>query len=127
MNVREIDLSAYLAINLPPLVPELPADLFLQQPTRRTLTMRPPDKSAAALAAQAKEPDLPEVGAIIDAKYKLEAVLGIGGINSEHAAQCVAAGAAGIAAIGAFLPPGRDLGGLGIPAAARAFREAMIG
>jgi thiamine-phosphate diphosphorylase len=51
-------------------------------------------------------------------------VLAIGGVTPERTAMCLAAGAAGVAAIGPFLPP--TAGGLGVEAAAAAFREAMI-
>lgn len=49
-------------------------------------------------------------------------VVAIGGIGPDEAAACIEAGAAGIAAIGAFLPDG-PYGG--VQAAVRAFREAM--
>jgi thiamine-phosphate pyrophosphorylase len=49
-------------------------------------------------------------------------VLAIGGLTVERAAQCRAAGAAGVAAIGLFLPPGRAAGAMGITAAAAALR-----
>lgn len=52
-------------------------------------------------------------------------LLAIGGITPERSAAVVAAGAAGIAAIGAFLPPGRHAGALGPVRAAAAFRAAM--
>lgn len=52
-------------------------------------------------------------------------VLAIGGIDPERAAACAAAGAGGVAAIGAFLPRGAEPGALGVAAAARAFREAF--
>jgi thiamine-phosphate pyrophosphorylase len=52
-------------------------------------------------------------------------VLAIGGVTPDRAAMCRAAGAAGIAAIGAFLPEGTARGAVGIRAAARAFRQAM--
>jgi thiamine-phosphate diphosphorylase len=51
-------------------------------------------------------------------------VLAIGGVTPDRAAGCLAAGAAGVAAIGPFLPP--NVGGMGVRAAAAAFREAMI-
>jgi thiamine-phosphate pyrophosphorylase len=53
-------------------------------------------------------------------------ILAIGGMTPERAALCRQAGAAGIAAIGAFLPPGSAPGALGIAAAADAFRRAML-
>jgi thiamine-phosphate pyrophosphorylase len=50
-------------------------------------------------------------------------VLAIGGVTPERAAVCRAAGAAGVAAIGAFLPPGRSPTSLGPAAAVVAFRS----
>lgn len=52
-------------------------------------------------------------------------LLAIGGITPERSAAVVAAGAAGVAAIGAFLPPGRHPGALGPVRAAREFRQAL--
>lgn len=52
-------------------------------------------------------------------------VLAIGGLTAARAAACVAAGAAGVAAIGLFLPPGRAVGALGIAAGAAAVRRAV--
>jgi thiamine monophosphate synthase len=46
-------------------------------------------------------------------------------MTPERAAECRRAGAAGIAAIGAFLPEGAAPGALGVAAAVRAFREAL--
>jgi thiamine-phosphate pyrophosphorylase len=50
-------------------------------------------------------------------------VLAIGGITPDRVADCRAAGAAGIAAIGVFLPPGRTPDALGPRAAIASFRE----
>jgi thiamine-phosphate pyrophosphorylase len=52
-------------------------------------------------------------------------VLAIGGLTAARAAACVAAGAAGVAAIGLFLPPGRAAGALGLAAGAAAIRRAI--
>lgn len=52
-------------------------------------------------------------------------VVAIGGITPARAVECVRAGAAGLAAIGAFLPPGRGRDALGVRAAVAAFRAAM--
>jgi thiamine-phosphate diphosphorylase len=51
-------------------------------------------------------------------------VLAIGGVTPELAASCVEAGAWGVAAIGLFLPPGREPGSLGFDAASDALRRA---
>ena len=51
-------------------------------------------------------------------------VLAIGGVTPERFGECRQAGAAGVAAIGIFLPPGRASGSLGPRAAARALRDA---
>jgi thiamine-phosphate diphosphorylase len=52
-------------------------------------------------------------------------VIAIGGITPDRAGACVAAGAAGVAAIAAFLPDGRTPGSLGVARAVEAFRAAM--
>ena len=52
-------------------------------------------------------------------------LLAIGGVTPERSAAVVAAGAAGVAAIGAFLPAGRHPGALGPVRAAETFRAAM--
>jgi thiamine monophosphate synthase len=52
-------------------------------------------------------------------------VLAIGGVTPARAAACVDAGASGVAAIGAFLPPGRSADAMGMGPAVRAFREAL--
>lgn len=54
-------------------------------------------------------------------------ILAIGGVEPAHAAACLAAGARGIAAIGAFLPEGRARGALGVDRAVAAFRDALAG
>jgi thiamine-phosphate diphosphorylase len=54
-------------------------------------------------------------------------VLAIGGITPPRAAACAAAGAAGVAAIGVFLPPGRSPDAMGAAPAARALRAALAG
>jgi thiamine-phosphate diphosphorylase len=52
-------------------------------------------------------------------------VIAIGGITPERAALARTAGAAGVAAIGVFLPPGRHPSALGVRNAVRALRTAM--
>ena len=53
-------------------------------------------------------------------------VLAIGGVTPDRVADCRRAGAAGIAAIGIFLPPGRAPGATGPRAAALALRDAWL-
>ena len=52
-------------------------------------------------------------------------VFAIGGITPARAAEARLAGAAGVAAIGVFLPPGRAPGAMGVAAAVGALRAAM--
>ncbi len=52
-------------------------------------------------------------------------VLAIGGITPARAAEARSVGAAGVAAIGVFLPPGLAPGALGVVAAVRALRAAL--
>ena len=54
-------------------------------------------------------------------------VMAIGGITPALTRSCLDAGAAGVAAIGAFLPPGRARDGLGVREAALEFRAVMDG
>jgi thiamine-phosphate diphosphorylase len=54
-------------------------------------------------------------------------VLAIGGVTAGNAQACRQAGAAGLAAVGIFLPPGSGPGALGPIAAASALREAWSG
>jgi thiamine-phosphate diphosphorylase len=52
-------------------------------------------------------------------------IIAIGGITPERARHCAAAGAAGVAAIGLFLPAGVEPGALGVAVAVRELREAF--
>ena len=52
-------------------------------------------------------------------------VLAIGGMTPARARECRQAGAAGVAAIGAFLPRGLAPGALGVRDAIREFRRAL--
>jgi thiamine monophosphate synthase len=52
-------------------------------------------------------------------------VLAIGGITPARAAAAIQTGAAGIAAIGLFLPEGRAPGALGLRAAVRELRAVL--
>jgi thiamine-phosphate diphosphorylase len=52
-------------------------------------------------------------------------VVAIGGMTPERAARCVAAGAAGVAGIGVFLPVGRAPAAMGAAAAVTALRAAL--
>jgi thiamine-phosphate diphosphorylase len=54
-------------------------------------------------------------------------VVAIGGVTPALAQSCLGAGAAGVAAVGAFLPPGRARDALGVREAALAFQAAMAG
>jgi thiamine-phosphate pyrophosphorylase len=52
-------------------------------------------------------------------------VIAIGGLTPERAEACAAAGAAGVAAIGAFLPEGQERDAMGARRAVPAFRDAL--
>lgn len=80
-------------------------------------------------ASRSKPPDVKPAG--VDALRVACAsvavpVLAIGGVTPERVAACRDAGAAGVAAIGIFLPPGRAAGALGPRAAAIALRETWL-
>ena len=88
------------------------ADYFLFGTVFRTGS-KPADAPVAgleALAAAARQSTAP--------------VLAIGGVTPDRAAVCRQAGAAGVAAIGIFLPPGRSGNALGPAAAINALRTA---
>ena len=64
--------------------------------------------------------------ALIDAVRASRApVIAIGGIDADRAASCVAAGAAGVAAISIFLPEGRAPLAMGVTRAVQTLRQAM--
>lgn len=72
-----------------------------------------------------KRPDAPIVGVTALAEVVGRArvpVLAIGGVTPERVPEVRATGAAGVAAIGVFLPPGRAPGALGPAAATRELR-----
>ncbi len=67
---------------------------------------------------------LDALGSVVTAAGSVP-VLAIGGVTVQRAAECMATGVAGVAAIRLFLPPGRATGGLGIAAGATALRGAF--
>jgi thiamine-phosphate diphosphorylase len=73
------------------------------------------------------DPDRPAgLDAFTDAANASRApVLAIGGIDPDRAASCVAAGAAGVAAISIFLPQGRAPLAMGVARAVETLRHAM--
>lgn len=80
-------------------------------------------------ASVSKGPDAPVagLGALRDAAAASAVpLLAIGGITPARVAACRAAGAVGVAAIGAFLPRGRTPDALGAAEAVRAFRRAWL-
>jgi len=80
-------------------------------------------------ASASKPPDAPVAGPAALQQTVREAavpVLAIGGITAARAAACRAAGAAGLAAIGIFLPRGRAPGALGPSAAVAALRSGWL-
>ncbi|HEY4175809.1 MAG TPA: serine/threonine-protein kinase [Kofleriaceae bacterium] len=85
IRLGDVEISQFLAINLPHVSPDLPGELFIQTAPRSQRAVRTTDRLVAAQASS-KEPDLPEVGAIVD-KFKLEAVLGIGGFGVVYRAR----------------------------------------
>jgi thiamine-phosphate pyrophosphorylase len=93
-------------------------------------SMAPPDYFVfgTVFASQTKSPGAPVHG-IPGLAAAVSAtdipLIAIGGMTPGRAAECVAVGAAGVAAIGAFLPPGRSAGAMGVAAAAGAFHAAM--
>jgi len=80
-------------------------------------------------ASRSKPPDAKPAGAEalrLACASATVPVLAIGGVTPERVADCRDAGAAGIAGIGIFLPPGRAPGALGPRAAVVAIREAWL-
>jgi thiamine-phosphate diphosphorylase len=95
----------------------------------------PPDAEACdyllfgtVFASESKAPESPNAGVagLADAvRTSRRPVVAIGGISPDRAAACLDAGAAGVAAIGAFLPPGRARDAMGVREAVAAFRAAL--
>jgi thiamine-phosphate pyrophosphorylase len=80
--------------------------------------------------SRSKEAGAPVAGLDLIRRVVVDAavpVLAIGGITPDRAQSCLQAGASGVAAIGAFLPMGREPESMGVTAAVQAFRRAMAG
>jgi thiamine-phosphate pyrophosphorylase len=78
--------------------------------------------------SRSKDPGAPVAGLDLIRRVAADTavpVLAIGGLTPDRAAPCMQAGAGGVAAIGVFLPPGREPESMGISTAVRAFRQAM--
>ena len=81
-------------------------------------------------SSESKQPGSPVAGLdALAASVRAVAcpVVAIGGLTPDRAGECLRVGAGGVAAIGAFLPPGRARDALGVETAVPAFRAAMSG
>lgn len=97
----------------------------------------PPDREACdyllfgtVFGSESKEAGSPVAGLDalrVAASRAGRPVVAIGGVTPSLTRSCLDAGAAGVAAIGAFLPPGRARDAVGVREATLAFRAAMDG
>ncbi len=85
-ELRQLDLDGLRAINLPPMAPEIPSEVFLRRSAPRARANRKTARHAPPRLS--REPDLPEIGSILD-KYRLERVVGIGGFGVMYRARHV--------------------------------------
>jgi eukaryotic-like serine/threonine-protein kinase len=78
VDLRSLDLEPLRAVHLPPVLADLPAEVFLK---RTPSKQRSAKKTARDIPYRLKrEPDLPEIGSLLD-KYRLERIIGMGGFG----------------------------------------------
>jgi len=84
--LRAFDLSSVLAVTLPELSPELPAEVFLRRTPPRLRSARKTDRQGPHRVR--REPELPALGQVVD-NYRLERAIGIGGFGVLYKARHV--------------------------------------
>lgn len=83
-ELRGFDLVGLRAVDLPPVEAEIPTDVFLRKSPARPRAARKTERQGPMRLL--REPDLPQLGSIVD-KYRLERVVGIGGFGVMYRAR----------------------------------------